>query len=89
MKVLGQHPRRRKQQHLSQKTKDLIAKRSRIKQKTPSVGFNRSEYSLVNKRVKKSSKKDDQNWALKIADEMEATAFHGQQREVLQRIKTL
>ena len=89
MEVLGQHPRRRKQQHLSQETKDLIAERSKIKQKTPSVGCNRSEYSLVNKRVKKSNKKGDQNWALRIADEMEAAAVHGQQRNVWQRKKTL
>ena len=53
MEVLGQRPRRRKQQHLSQETKDLIAERSKIKQKTPSAGCNRSEYSLVKKRVKK------------------------------------
>ena len=39
--------------------------------------------------MKKSCKKDDQNWALRIADEMEAAAVHGQQREVWQRIKTL
>ena len=89
MEVLGQRPRRRKQQHLSQETKDLIAERSKIKQKTPSVGCNRSKYSLVNKRVKKSCKKDDQKWGLRIADEMEAAAVHGQQREVWQRIKTL
>ena len=62
MEVLGQRPRRRKQQHLSQETKDLITERSRIKQKCPSDGFNRSEYSLANKRVKKSCKKDDENW---------------------------
>ena len=51
--VLGQRPRRRKQQHLFQETKDLIAERSKIKQKTPIAGCNRSEYSLVKKRVKK------------------------------------
>ena len=89
MEVLGQRPRRRKQQHLSQETKDLIAERSRIKQRTPSVGCNRSDYSSANKRVKKSCKKDDQNWALRVADEMEAAARHGQQREVWQRIKAL
>ena len=45
MEVLGQRPRRRRQQHLSQETKDLIDERSKIKQKTPSVDYNRSEYS--------------------------------------------
>ena len=89
MEVLGQRPRRRKQQHLSQETKDLIAERSKIKQKTPSADCNRSEYSLANKRAKKSCKRDDQNWALRVADEMEHAAAHGQQREVWQRIKAL
>ena len=87
--VLGQQPRRRKQQYLSQGTKDLISERSKIKQKTPSVEGNRSEYSLWNKRVKKSCRRDDQNWALRVADEMECAAIHGQQREVWQLIKAL
>ena len=89
MEVLGERPRRRKQQHLSQETKDLIAERSKIKQRCPSDGFNRSEYSLANKRVKKSCKKDDENWALRIAADLEAASAHGQQREVWQRIRSL
>ena len=87
--VLGQQPRRRKQQHLSQGTKDLISECSKIKQKTPSVEGNRSEYSLWNKRVKKSCRRDDQNWALRVADEMESAVIHGQQREVWQLIRAL
>ena len=87
--VLGQQPRRRKQQNLSQGTKDLISELSKIKQKTPSVEGNRSEYSLWNKRVKKFCRRDDQNWALRVADEMESAAIHGQQREVWQLIRAL
>ena len=87
--VLGQQPRRRKQQHLFQETKDLISERSKIKQKTPHVEGNRSEYSLLNKRVKKSCRRDDQNRALRVADKMESAAVHGQQREVWQLIKAL
>ena len=65
MKVVGERPHRKKRQHLSQETKDLIAERSKIKQRCPSSGFNRSEYSLANKRVtvKKSCKKDEMNLA--------------------------
>ena len=60
MKVVGERPHRKKRQHLSQET---IAERSKIKQRCPSSGFNRSEYSLANKRVtvKKSCKKDEMN----------------------------
>ncbi|KAL5251687.1 hypothetical protein ACHWQZ_G014732 [Mnemiopsis leidyi] len=89
MEVLGERPRRRRQQHLSEETKDLIAERSKIKQKCPSDGFNRSEYSLANKCVKKSCKKDDENWALRVAADLEAASAHGQQREVWQRIRSL
>ena len=74
---------------MSQETKDLIAERSKIKQRCPSDGFNRSEYSLANKRVKKSCKKDDENWALRVAADLEAASAHGQQREVWQRIRSL
>ncbi|XP_063677758.1 uncharacterized protein LOC134813809 [Bolinopsis microptera] len=89
LEVLGQRPRRRKKQHLSQETKDLITERSKVKQKCPSDGFNRSEYSLANKRVKKSCKKDDENWALRVAADLETASSHGQQREVWQMIKSL
>ena len=41
MMVMGERPRRRKQQHLSQETKSLIAERSKIKQKAPSDSNNR------------------------------------------------
>ncbi|XP_063678514.1 uncharacterized protein LOC134814345 [Bolinopsis microptera] len=82
LEVLGQRPRRRKKQHWSQETKDLITERSKVKQKCPSDGFNRSEYSLANKRVKKSCKKDDENWALRVAADLETASSHGQQREI-------
>ena len=91
LEVLGERPRRRKQQHLSQETKRLIAERSKIKQKTPTPSniSNRSEYSRANKLVKKSCKEDDQKWALRVAEDLETAAVHGRQREVWQRIKTL
>ena len=89
MEVLGERPRRRKQQHLSQETKSLIAERSKIKQMAPSDNNNRSEYSRANKLVKKSCRKDDENWALRVAADLETAAVHGRQREVWQRIKTL
>ena len=54
IEVLGESSRRKKQQHLSQKTKDLIAERSDIIQRCPSSRFYRSEYSLAIKCVQKS-----------------------------------
>lgn len=48
--VLGQRPCRRRQQHQSQKTKDLITEQSRVKQKTLSTEGS----AVANKGVKKS-----------------------------------
>ena len=39
--------------------------------------------------VKKSCKVDDNNWALRIASDLEDAAKRGQQREVWQKIKVL
>ena len=86
MEVLGQRPRRRKDRHLSQKTKDLLVERGEFKRKDPNSDANRSEYSRLNKLVKKSSKTDDNNWALRMADDLEEAARKGQQREVWQKI---
>ena len=82
MEVLGQRPRRRKDRHLSQKTKDLLVERGEYKRRDPSSDTNRSEYSRLNKLVKKSSKIDDNNWALRMATDLEEAARKGQQREV-------
>ena len=86
MEVLGQRSRRRKDRHLSQKTKDLLVERGEFKRRDPNSDANRSEYSKLNKLVKKSSKTDDNNWALRIADDLEEAARKGQQREVWQKI---
>lgn len=86
MEVLGQRPRKRKEQHLSEKTKDLLAKRGEFKRRDPESDANRSEYSRLNKLVKKSSRTDDNNWALRMASELEEAASKGQQREVWQKI---
>ena len=86
MEVLGQRPRRRKDRHLSQKTKDLLVERGEFKRRDPNSDANRSEYSRLNKLVKKSSKSDDNNWALRMADDLEEAARKGQQREVWQKI---
>ena len=86
MEVLGQRPRRSKDRHLSQKTKDLLVERGEFKRRDPNSDANRSEYSKLNKLVKKSSKTDDNNWALRMADDLEEAARKGQQREVWQKI---
>ena len=82
MEILGKRPRRVKEQHLSQKTKDLLIQRGQFKRKDPNSAVNRFQYSKVNKLVKKSSKTDDNNWALRTATELEEAASKGQQREV-------
>ncbi|KAL5263387.1 hypothetical protein ACHWQZ_G008677 [Mnemiopsis leidyi] len=87
--VLGERPCKRKQYHHSQQTTDLIAERARIKRLNPTSDANKSEYSRVNKLVKKSSKRDDQNWAARAADNLENAASKGQQREVWQQIRLL
>ena len=89
MEVLGKRPPKVKEQHLSQKTKDLLIQRGRFKRKDPNSEANRSQYSKLNKLVKKSSKIDDNNWAIKIATELEEAASKGQQREVWAKIKKI
>ncbi|XP_078701690.1 uncharacterized protein LOC144927827 [Branchiostoma floridae x Branchiostoma belcheri] len=87
--VLGDRPRKRRQQHLSQKTKDLIMKRAEVKRRDPTSDHNKSEYSKLNKLVKKSCKVDDNNWALRVASDLESAAKQGNQREVWQKIRIL
>ena len=89
MEILGKRHRRVKEQHLLQKTKDLLIQWGQFKRKDPNSAVNRSQYSKLNKLVKKSSKTDDNNWALKIATELEETASKGQQREVWAKIKKI
>ena len=78
MEVLGQRPRRRKDRQLSQKTKDLLLERGKFKRRDPNSDANKSEYSKLNKFVKKNSKTDDNNWALRMADNLEEAAGKGQ-----------
>ena len=89
MEVLGQRPRRRKNSYLSQKTKDLLVERGEYKRRDRSSDANRSEYSRLNKLVKKSSKIDNNNWALRMATDLEEAARKGQQREVWQKIRVI
>ena len=89
MQVLGQRPKKRRQEHLSQNTKRLLSERSATKRLDPTSDSNRSEYSKLNKLVKKSCKVDDNNWALRVASDLEDAASRGQQREIWQKIKIL
>jgi len=89
LEVLGDRPRKRRQQHLSQETKDLIRKRAEVKRRDPTSDTNKSEYSRLNKMVKKSCKVDDNNWALRVASDLESAAKQGNQREVWQKIRIL
>ena len=89
MEVLGKRPPKVKEQRLSKKTKDLLIQRGHFKGKDPNSDANRSQYSKVNKLVKMSSKTDDNNWAIKIATELEEAASKGQQREVWAKIKKI
>jgi len=50
---------------------------------------NKSEYSCLNKMVKTSCKKNVNNWALRVAADLEAAAMRGYQRGVWQKIKYL
>ena len=52
-------------------------------------GANISEYSRLNKQVKKQRKIDDDKWARKVAEELKVAASRTQQREVWQKIKIL
>jgi len=89
MEVLGKRPRKVKERHLSQKTKDLLVQRGQFKRRDPTSDANRSAYSKLNKLVKKSSKNDDNNWALRVATELEEAASKGHQREVWARINMI
>ena len=46
------------------------------------LNANRSDNSKLNKLVKKSSKTDANNWALRKVDDLEEATRKGQQREV-------
>ncbi|CAH1274782.1 Hypp9326 [Branchiostoma lanceolatum] len=64
-------------------------KRAQVKRRDPSSDHNKSEYSRLNKMVKKSCKVDDNNWALRLASDLEDAAKQGNQREVWQKIRIL
>ena len=89
MDVLGQKPKRRREEHLSPDTKSLLMQRSTVKRRDPTSDANKSEYSRLNKMVKKSCKADDNNWALRVAADLEAAAKCGHQLDVWQKIKYL
>jgi hypothetical protein len=88
MEVLGSRPRKRQEQHLSDDTRQFLKERKQAKRKEHNPG-NRAEYSKLNKLVKKSCKNDDNNWASRIASDLENAAKLGKQREVWQQISTL
>ena len=75
MDVLGQKPKRKREEHLSSDTKTLLVQRSAVKRRDPTSDANKSEYSRLNKMVKKSCKTDDNNWALRVAADLEAAAM--------------
>ncbi|XP_063686061.1 uncharacterized protein LOC134819840 [Bolinopsis microptera] len=89
MEVLGKRPRKVKEQHLSQTSKNLIEQRGMFKRRDPTSNVNRSAYSKLNKLVKKSCKIDDNNWATKIATDLEEASKKGQQKEVWDKIKKI
>ena len=89
MEVLGVRPRKKREQHLSSDTVQLIKNRGEFKRKDPTSDANRSEYSRLNKLVKKSCKTDENNWAARVATDLESAAGRGQQREVWQKMKVL
>jgi hypothetical protein len=86
--VLGERGRKKKTEHLSVETKDLLKERGEIKRK-PSTDENRSEYSRINGLVRQSCKRDDNTWATRMAEDLEEAAKQGQQREVWQKIRCL
>ena len=88
MDILGNRPIKREEQHLSAETRQLLKERTQVKRKEPTAE-NRTEYSKINKQVKKSCKNDDNNWASRIADDLENAAKLGKQREVWQKISVL
>ena len=86
LEVLGARPKRIRQQHLSLETRDLIAQRAELKKNDPKGG---SEYSRLNKLVKKAARVDDERWAVCLASDLEDAAVHGRQRELWQHMKDL
>ena len=68
--VLGERGRKKKTEHLSRETKELIKERGEIRKK-PSTDVNRREYSKINGLVRQSCKKDDNCWAARVAEELE------------------
>ena len=86
--VLGERGRRKKTDHLSHETKNLLKERGEIKKKQ-STDVSRSEYSRINGLVRQSCKRDDNSWAARVAEELEEAAAQGQQREVWQKIRSL
>ena len=78
MEVLEKRPRKVKERHLSQNTKDLLVERGRFKRMDPASDVNRSAYSKLNKLVRKSSKIDDSNWAIRVATDLEEASKKGQ-----------
>ena len=67
----------------------MLVKRGEFKRKDPVSDANRSEYSRLNKLVKKSSKTDNSNWALRMASDLEEAGSKGQQREVWAKIRKI
>jgi hypothetical protein len=63
-----------------------LVERGEFKLRDPNSDANRSEYSRLNKLVKKSGKYDFNNRAHGMADNLEEAARKGQQREVWQKI---
>ena len=86
--VLGERSRKKKEDHLSLETKDLLRQRGEVKKKS-STADSRAEYSRFNGLVRNSCKKDDVAWANRVADELEDAAKLGQQRDVWQKIRAL
>ncbi|XP_063683687.1 uncharacterized protein LOC134818177 [Bolinopsis microptera] len=83
--VLGERGRKKRTEHLSRDTKNLLKERGEIKKK-PSTAENRAKYSRINGLVRQNCKRDDNAWAVRIAEELEDAAKQGQQRDVWQKI---
>ena len=60
--VLGEKDRKKKEDHLSLETKDLLRQRGEVKKKS-SIPDSRAEYSRFNGLVRNSCERDDVNWA--------------------------
>ena len=86
--VLGERGRKKRTEHISKDTKNLLKERGEIKKK-PSTAENRAKYSQINGLVRQNCKRDDNAWAIRVAEELEEAAKQGQQRDVWQKIKSL